>query len=444
MRHNSVAVYGIAVVLVAIATFVRWAVTGHVVAGPFVTYYPAIIIATLIGGFWCGILTIAISGLIGWYLFLPPDFSWTLTEQAASLLLFVFLASLNVAIVAMLNSAVVRLRAQAQNVRVLIENAPNGILVVDDQGTIKLLNAGTEKLFGYKRSELIGQSVEVLVPYGQIDDHLKLRNAFLQKPEARTMGAGRDLSGRRKDGSEVPIEVGLNPISQNGRHGVVASVIDISERVKAQAHQKFLVHELQHRTQNLFAVIQSIIARSLVKGQTVAQAKQVITGRLQALARTHAILAGAAWEGASLGEILKREFGQDFSRYVAVSGCDITVNAGAAHQFALIIHELTTNALKYGALSMPSGRISIVGNVERANGASQFSLLWSESGGPPVAKPTRKGFGSIILFEAAKQFGMDIDVKYAPKGLSYELRVPMQEITLPSESLVPPPSNIAL
>lgn len=121
MRHNSVAVYGIAVVLVAIATFVRWAVTGHVVAGPFVTYYPAIIIATLIGGFWCGILTIAISGLIGWYLFLPPDFSWTLTEQAASLLLFVFLASLNVAIVAMLNSAVVRLRAQAQNVRVLIE-----------------------------------------------------------------------------------------------------------------------------------------------------------------------------------------------------------------------------------------------------------------------------------------------------------------------------------
>jgi len=83
----------------------------------------------------------------------------------------------------------------------------------------------------------------------------------------------------------------------------------------AQSRQNFLVRELQHRTQNLFAVIQSIIARSLIEGPTVAQAKQVITGRLQALARTHAILAGAAWEGAPLPEILKREFGEELLRY---------------------------------------------------------------------------------------------------------------------------------
>ena len=83
------------------------------------------------------------------------------------------------------------------------------------------------------------------------------------------------------------------------------------------------------------------------------------------------------------------------------SCCDIVVNADAAHQFALIIHELATNALKYGALSVPRGRISILGKVKQASGVSQFSLTWSEKGGPPVAKPTRKGFGSVILFDAA-------------------------------------------
>ncbi len=211
------------------------------------------------------------------------------------------------------------------------------------------------------------------------------------------------------------------------------------ELSKAQSHQKLLVRELQHRTQNLFAVIQSIISRSLTDGRTIAQAKQVIAGRLQALARAHAILAGAAWEGAPLWEILKREFGEDFSHSVEVTGCDIVVNAGAAHQFALIIHELATNALKYGALSAPAGRISVAGSVEEANGASQFSLMWSESGGPPVAEPARKGFGSVILFDAAKQFGMDISVKYDPKGLSYKLRVPMRDIapSNPSDGVVP-------
>lgn len=106
------------------------------------------------------------------------------------------------------------------------------------------------------------------------------------------------------------------------------------------------------------------MVRTLVAGQTVAEAKQVIAGRLQALARAHAILAGAAWEGASLSDILAREFGDEFAECVDVTGCDVVVNAAAAHQFALIIHELATNALKYGALSVAGGRISVAGKVE--------------------------------------------------------------------------------
>jgi PAS domain S-box-containing protein len=428
VRQKPIAAYSIVVVVIALATLARWAFTGQIVAGPFVTYYPAIIIATLIGGFWPGIVTMALAGGIGWYVFLPPMFSWDFTQDAVnSLLLFFFLAGLDVTIVALLNAAVIRVMAQEQNVSVLVESAPNGILVVDNQGTIKLVNASTEKLFGYKRLELLGQSVEVLVPYRKIDNHLKLRNAFLQRPEARSMGAGGNLSGRRKDGSEFPVEIGLNPVRQNGLSNVLATVVDISERIQAQDHLKLLMRELQHRTQNLFAVIQSIIARSLVEGQTITQARKVLAGRVEALALAHTILAGAKWEGAPLAEILKRELGE-FSEHLTASGCDIVMNARAAHQFALITHELATNALKYGALSASGGRIAITGNVEQINGASTFSFLWKESGGPLVSQPTRKGFGSVILVDAAKQFGQRIAVNYDPQGLSYEIVVLLSQI----------------
>ncbi len=288
----------------------------------------------------------------------------------------------------------IALKSAEEQFRLAIEAAPNGMVLASEDGRIVLVNEQLEKLFGYAREELVGQKVEMLIPEQFRGRHVEDRKEYMAHPVMRAMGIGRDLSGRRKDGREFPVEVGLSPISQNGRIGVLATVIDISERVRAQSQQKFLVRELQHRTQNLFSVVQAIITRSLIEGQTVAQAKQVISGRLQALARAHAILAGAAWEGAPLQEILKREFGEDFSKCVNVTGCDIVVNAGAAHQFALIIHELATNALKYGAQSVQSGRISIVGNVKRANGAQQFSLVWSESGGPPVIKPTRKGLAA--------------------------------------------------
>ena len=163
-----------------------------------------------------------------------------------------------------------------------------------------------------------------------------------------------------------------------------------------------------------------------------------MNGRVDALAQAHAILAEHAWEGAPLTEILKRELG-NYSEHLNASGCDIVVNARAAHQFSLIAHELATNALKYGALSAPGGRISITGSVEQLNGASLFSFLWKESDGPLVSQPTRKGFGSIILLDAAKQFGQRVAVNYDPQGLSYELVVPLSQIeaSRTSDGLIP-------
>jgi len=177
----------------------------------------------------------------------------------------------------------------------------------------------------------------------------------------------------------------------------------------------------------LFAVFQTIAGRTVDECKTGAEIKYVLNGRIQALARAYAMLADAAWEGASLDAILDRQFA-GFGNRVIISGCGIVVKPSAAQQFALIVHELATNALKYGALSTTTGRVSIEGKIGRVNGRGTFSFAWRETGGPPVTVPTRKGFGSIILLDSAKRFSRSVELEYAPQGLRYELELLLSEI----------------
>jgi two-component sensor histidine kinase len=114
----------------------------------------------------------------------------------------------------------------------------------------------------------------------------------------------------------------------------------------------------------------------------------------------------------------------------------VLVSPSATQQFALIAHELATNALKYGALSVPQGRVSIQGKVERVNGTGQLLFIWKESGGPPASAPSRKGFGSVILMDVAKQWAGEVSADFSDDGLTYSLRIPLNliEATLKKES----------
>ena len=234
---------------------------------------------------------------------------------------------------------------------------------------------------------------------------------------------------QRKDGSLVEISLTVSPIRTSEGDIIGASKIarDITERKRSHDRQLFLLRELQHRTQNLFAVIQSVVNRSLVEGYTLDEAKKVLNGRLHALSRAHAMLTDAAWQGAPLVEIIKREL-NGFSTHVSLSGCDIALTTPAAQQFALMVHELATNAVKYGALSVANGHVSIEGDVRRTNGDGVFSFLWKESGGPRVSAPRRTGFGSSILLDAARHFGQHVALDYNPQGLTYEIRLLLSTI----------------
>jgi len=426
VRQNPFAAYGLALLLVAVAVLVRGFVGQYVGVQVFTTFYPAIIIAALIGGLWPGVLATVLSAVAAWYLVIPQFFIRPDQRELVEFLLFIIISGVDVGIAVFLSKLVERLILQQRNIRILLESAPNGLVLVDEKGTIRLVNAGTEKLFGYSREELVGKGVEALVPEQHVVAHRKERTEYQEKPEQRQMGIGRDLSGRRKDGSEFPVEIGLSPVGRNGQPAVLATVIDISVRKQAEAQQRLVIGELEHRTRNLFAVVQAVITNSLKDAKTVVEAGYVLGGRLKALSQAYALLADTAWEGASLAKILAQQPALD-SKRVTVEGCEVVITPRAAQQFAMIVHELTTNALKYGALSSPDGRISICCTIDRSNGGGSFMFSWKESGGSRVSPPERRGFGSVILLEAAQQFG-SVTMNFPPEGLTYELQLELREI----------------
>ena len=312
--------------------------------------------------------------------------------------------------------------------RVIVEAAPNGVLMVDDQGTIKEVNTSIETLFGYKRLNLLGQSIEVLVPYRQIDSHLKLRNSFLQRPEARAMGAGRDLKGRRKDGSEFPVEIGLSPIERNGTHGVLATVIDISERKRAEEHQHALMAELDHRVKNVLARVAAVVMFTRKGSYSMDEFVRTLDGRIQSMATAHSLLSQSRWQGVGLADLVRSQlapYATDAN--MTISGTDIMLTAAATQVVAMVLHELVTNAAKYGALSTPGGRVSVSWD-RRPNGdaAANLMIVWRELGSPPIAAEFQSGYGTSLIRELIPhELGGTVDLVLASDGARCSIEFPL-------------------
>jgi PAS domain S-box-containing protein len=303
---------------------------------------------------------------------------------------------------------------------------PNGLLIVDHDGCIQLLNDQLASRFGYRREELLGQRVEMLVPQRFRSQHAALRDTFAAQPLPRPMGAGRELYGLCKDGGEFPIEIGLSPFTADGREMVLANVIDITERKRAEETEKLLAAELQHRTRNLFAIVQALAHRSLRGDPALDQAREAFAGRLDALARSDQRLTNSAWNGTSLNEVIFSEL-EHFAGRVKVNGPEVMLNPRAAQNFALAAHELGTNAAKYGALSKPGGEVTIDWKISGSGADQALNFRWRECGGPPVKDPKRPGFGTFLLESTLGK----ARVEYAPEGLSYEIDMSLDDIRLP-------------
>ena len=198
---------------------------------------------------------------------------------------------------------------------------------------------------------------------------------------------------------------------------VVASLHAAIKNILAQEQQtKLLANELQHRTSNLLTVIQSIAQRSLAGDISLAEGREIFEARLQALARMQSQLTSSKMDAVSLDEIIRSEL-EAFPSQTKIEGVEIFLDYQQAQKFSLAVHELATDALKYGALSAPTGGVRIAWSVSNNGNGHVLKFRWKERGGPTVVVPTREGFGSTLLKAAFEKTCMD----YAPDGLSCEI-----------------------
>lgn len=201
--------------------------------------------------------------------------------------------------------------------------------------------------------------------------------------------------------------------------------IDITNRKRAEETETLLTAELQHRTKNQFMVVQAVAQRTLRGSPVLNDAREAFVGRLLALARSNTRLTNADWSGARLSDIVNSELEVCIDRIKLNGSDEVFLTSQAAQNFGLAIHELATNAAKYGSLSKPGGEVVIGWSIVQVDGGRSLRFSWQERGGPPVVPPKRKGFGTSLL-ESTLGKGR---IEYKSDGLVYEIEAPLSDIT---------------
>jgi PAS domain S-box-containing protein len=241
------------------------------------------------------------------------------------------------------------------------------------------------------------------------------------------------------DGSSIHLLGNASPLlDSNGNiRGAVAAFIDITDRKRAEAREQLLSREVDHRAKNVLAIVQAIV--QLTQADNMAAFRRMVAGRIHSLARTHTLLAESRWEGVDLYRLVTDELapialteaGQIDADHFLVDGPPVWLQPSAAQAFALIIHELVTNAVKYGGLSVPEGHVSVGWTLGAAGGAPTLHFRWSESGGPPPRKgpPVEKGFGwTVIRTSVEDQLGGSLTANWITPGLDLLIDVPMHSL----------------
>lgn len=202
---------------------------------------------------------------------------------------------------------------------------------------------------------------------------------------------------------------------------------EITGLKQAEERLHLMMGELNHRVKNLFATVQAVMRLSVRPGDDVDAYKARILARLSTLARTNEILFRASWSGASLRELICSELDPyDFGERLGLDGPLVTLQAGQAVPVAMIVHELTTNAAKHGSLSTPDGTLSVAWEIEAAGLGRHLRLTWIERRGPPVAPPTRKGFGSRLITDGlARELRAEVSLAFHAEGLEATLAMPL-------------------
>jgi len=300
----------------------------------------------------------------------------------------------------------------------IVEFSDDAIISKNLDSIVTSWNKGAERLYGYTAEEAVGKSVTILMPPDRHDEE----SAILERIRRGERVEPYDTVRRRKGGSPIEISLTVSPVKDLQGHIVGASHIarDISERKRSDAQIATLAREAEHRAKNVLATVQATV--HLSQADTPDGLKRAIEGRIQALADVHALFIEARWIGAELSSLVMRElapYRRNGDARVRIDGPDVLLEPSTAQAVAVTLHELATNAAKYGALSVSEGCVQVAWS-RSADG--RFVLRWIESGGPPVKIPTRQGFGMRVMewMIGGQQKG-DVHFDWRAEGLDCEI-----------------------
>lgn len=310
----------------------------------------------------------------------------------------------------------------------------DSVICTDEAGCVVLFNHAAEESFGYSAAEVLGQHVEMLLPHRHRTDHVhEVRNFASGEGAAnRLMGRRREVWGRRKNGEEFPAEATISRHSVDGKTILTVVHRDITERKELEKQREAIARELDHRIQNVFSVVNSLVSLSAKSAESVDEFRFSLQERLRALAATQAFLRRNARKTICLNELLLAELAYYRSpdgANVMIKGDQVALCPSAAQPLALTLHELATNSVKYGAFSDVQGQVTVT--IESINEGDKrlLSIVWRETGGPPVKPPQHQGFGMMLIGQViGRSFEAEVSFDYRPEGLIFRMILPRAKL----------------
>ncbi len=315
---------------------------------------------------------------------------------------------------------------QSARLAAIVESSDDAIISKTLQGRITSWNEGAARIFGYDASEMLGESITRIIPPELYTEEEEILAKLKQGEHIDHYETVRVA----KDGRRLHVSISISPLHDRFGTVIGASKIgrDITERKEAEKLQAILTNELVHRIKNTLATVQAIATQSLLRARSPADFVTGFSGRVQALAKAHTLLTKTMMQGVDVMGLVNEQVllgGQDDNR-IACSGPALVLGAQDTLHLGLILHELATNARKFGSLSVPQGRLSVSWQL-RSNGARALLLWWKESGGPEVKSPATPGFGSLLIEQTLRSHGGEASLNYDVKGFTCEITLPIAQ-----------------
>jgi PAS domain S-box-containing protein len=446
LRPGTVGAYALALVSVGVATALRLTLDPYLVGAQFVTFFPAIVITTLISGFGAGFLCAVLSTAAADFFVLEPrwSFSFTVEDPAnlADLLLFGPLASYCVIIIARMRIAIEReqgeraLRAskdQVQASKDRLQLALNGSHLgwwqYDPLRRIGWGDARANEIHDFDIAEDEEVALEELLKRVHPDDVGGVEAAIATALDpADPKQYAHEYRIRRRDGSVRWVENhGIAYFEGAGPERRVAAFVgtlaDVSERKEREERERLLMREINHRAKNMLSVVDAIAHQTATRNPE--DFIERFSERVQALSANQDLLIRNAWHGVETEDLVRAQlapFADLIGSRIVVRGPQLRLNAASAQAVGLALHELATNAGKYGALSTDAGRL----DIGWAADGDTFTMNWTEREGPSVSAPQQRGFGTTVM-EAMVARSVDgaVDLHYPQSGLTWRLTCPV-------------------